>query len=254
MPGRARRATRPTPCLFGASLGLRADFSRLARECGHRTRGGFALGSLELASGKSWSRAGVPRVNEDARQGIPAYGGKAAPTRATLHQAHSGKRPFSTVWFSTVRCRKVARSRSIERNDFVDFGIPKSPIFGFSVSRFRVLAISQFSRFPIEKESRNGHGRRAWACGGWSACRDSNICLSEPRFAPASHGARCGQGQALRVPPAALTFDCAPCTARVHGRDERTVSGRTKELTFGTAVQFSKTTISKGSWSETSRQ
>jgi hypothetical protein len=37
-------------------------------------------------------------------------------------------------------------------------------------------------------------------------------------------------------PPAArcavLDLRCAPCTARAYGRDERTVSGRTKELTW----------------------
>jgi hypothetical protein len=68
------------------------------------------IGSLELAWGNTRSRAGVPGASTTLWQGIARYDGKAAPTRATLHQARSGKRPFSAAEKSLDRGRSSETS------------------------------------------------------------------------------------------------------------------------------------------------
>ena len=117
MSGRARRATRPTPCLFGASLGLAPTAAFRARMWSFARGAALPFGSLGLASGNTRSRAGVPRVSSTLWQGIARYDGKAAPTRATLHQARSGKRAFPTAEVLNDPPPKSRSSRPIERND-----------------------------------------------------------------------------------------------------------------------------------------
>ena len=113
MSGRARRATRPTPCLFGATLGLRADCSRLTRACGHRARGGFALRLTGARLGKDPESGRCARGKQTLWQGIASYGGKAAPTRATLQQFDRGLAVLSD--FGAEKSLDLA----IERNDFL---------------------------------------------------------------------------------------------------------------------------------------
>jgi hypothetical protein len=142
MSGRARRATRPTPCLFGASLGLAPTAAFRARMWTHARGAALPFGSLGLASGNTRSRAGVPGASTTIRQGIPRYEGKAAPTRATLHRARSGKRPFSAVE------KSLDRSRSSET--ILQFSV-------FTIScfdDFQIRDFSDFDRATIAKRSR----------------------------------------------------------------------------------------------------
>ena len=156
MSGRARRATRPTPCLFGATLGLRADCSRLTRACRHRAWAALPFGSLVLASGKPRSWAGVPRVSRRLGQGIASYEGKAAPTRATL-QRGSGRfecsqragaeksldpRSSETI-FPLFNFRDFAKSRFSKIENFEIFSIKVSASFlPFSTASTKQTSVS----------------------------------------------------------------------------------------------------------------
>jgi hypothetical protein len=73
------------------------------------------FGSLGLASGNTRSRAGVPGASTTLWRGIARYDGKAAPTRATLHQARSGKQAFLTAEVlddPTLKSRSIAVDRA----------------------------------------------------------------------------------------------------------------------------------------------
>ena len=95
----------PDSVSFRRFAGARADCG-LPRAYVDIARGAaLPFGSLGLASGNTRSRAGVTGASTAIWQGIPTYDGKAAPTRATLHQAHSGKRPFSAAEKSLDRGR-----------------------------------------------------------------------------------------------------------------------------------------------------
>ena len=118
MSGRARRATRPTPCLFGASLGLAPTAAFRARMWSNARVAALPFGSLGLASGNTRSRAGVPGASTTLWQGIARYDGKAAPTRATLHQAHSGKQAFSAAEVHDDPPQKI-RSIAVDRATIV---------------------------------------------------------------------------------------------------------------------------------------
>jgi hypothetical protein len=81
MSGRARRATRPTPCLFGATPGLRADCSRITRGCSHRTRGGFALRLAGARLGKD------PESGGGINRGVTDSNGDTTIPRASTADA-----------------------------------------------------------------------------------------------------------------------------------------------------------------------
>ena len=87
----------PDSVSFRRFAGARADCG-LPRANVDIARGAaLPFGSLALASGNTRSRAGVPTASSTVWQGIARYDGKAAPTRATLQQDDSGKRPFSAA-------------------------------------------------------------------------------------------------------------------------------------------------------------
>ena len=95
----------PDSVSFRRFAGARADCG-LPRAYVVIARGAaLPFGSLGLASGNTRSRAGVPGASSTLWQGIARYDGKAAPTRATLHQARSGKRSFSAAERSLDRGR-----------------------------------------------------------------------------------------------------------------------------------------------------
>jgi hypothetical protein len=135
MSGRARRATRPTPCLFGATLGLRADCSRLTRACGHRARGGFALRLAGARLGKDPGSGECTKGKQQLGQGIASYGGKAAPTRATRNKFNRGLDVLSV---------SAPKSRSIARSSETIFAVLK-----FLISADRKFSNSRFRKFPI---------------------------------------------------------------------------------------------------------
>jgi hypothetical protein len=116
----------PDSVSFRRFAGARADCG-LPRAYVVIARGAaLPFGSLGLASGNTRSRAGVPGASSTLWQGIARYDGKVAPTRATLHQARSGKRPFSAAE------KSLDRGRSSE-----------------TILQFSVLAISCFNDFQI---------------------------------------------------------------------------------------------------------
>ena len=147
MSGRARRATRPNSVSFRRFAGARADCGRSARVCGHRARGGLALRLAGAGLGKYPEVGRVcQRVSSTLGQGIARYDGKAAPTRATLHQARSGKRAFSAAE------KSLDRGRSSETISC-----------SFPFSRFLVSTTFKFGIFQISivQRSRKRQLRRS---------------------------------------------------------------------------------------------
>jgi hypothetical protein len=136
MSGRARRATRPTPCLFDATLGLRADYSRLTRACGHRARGGLALRLAGARLGKDPGSGRCAKGKQQHWQGIASYEGKAAPTRATLQRVQPR---FDGSQRSGA---EKSLDRKIERNEFL-------PFWNFEFQRIGNLSKLNFRKFPI---------------------------------------------------------------------------------------------------------
>ena len=128
MSGRARRATRPTSCLFGA-----AGASPTATACAGAPA---ALPSNSLVRAVRES----PEVGRRCQQvrmiltGGTCIRRKAAPTRATPQQSTPERNHPQWTKFSTVRCMKAARSWAIERNAF--------QLSKFDFCGFRVLAPS----------------------------------------------------------------------------------------------------------------
>ena len=111
----------PDSVSFRRFAGARADCG-LPRANVDIARGAaLPFGSLALASGNTRSRAGVPTASNTLWQGIARYDRKAAPTRATLQQSTPESDRSRRPKFSIIRRRKVARSRSIERNNFAIF-------------------------------------------------------------------------------------------------------------------------------------
>ena len=116
MTGRARRATRPTSCHFGAALVrsplvLRADIER---------RGALALHrSGERCSGMPRSRPGTPtgtRYSSLGKHGVTDSSADARdPMTSRLRRAIVLSDPIS----------KRARSWAIERNEFADLTSPQ---------------------------------------------------------------------------------------------------------------------------------
>jgi len=146
MAGRARRATRPTPCLFGATLGLRADCSRLTRACGHRARGGLALRLAGARLGKDPGSGRCTKGKQQLRQGIASYGGKAAPTRATLQQFNRSL---------TVLSDFAPKSRSISRSSETIFAVLTFWFFAdqkISENRNSTISVFDFSKSIRDKE------------------------------------------------------------------------------------------------------
>ena len=146
MSGRARRATRPNSVSFRRFAGARADCGLPRAYVGIARGAALPCGSLVLASGNTRSRAGVPTVSSTLGQGIPRYDGKAAPTRATLHQARSGKRAFSAAE------KSLDRGRSSETISC-----------SFPFSRFLVSTTFKFGIFQISivQRSRKRQLRRS---------------------------------------------------------------------------------------------
>ena len=108
----------PDSVSFRRFAGARADCG-LPRAYVVIARGAaLPFGSLGLASGNTRSRAGVPGASTTIRQGIPRYDGKAAPTRATLQQARSGKQAFSAAEVHDDPPQKI-RSIAVDRATIV---------------------------------------------------------------------------------------------------------------------------------------
>jgi hypothetical protein len=111
MMGRARRATRPTSCLFGAPLVLPADCDRW-RECGHCAPAVLPPGSLgESRSGAVMRSGGDATRTDQSYPAGPVHDGKqrrrARPNQAWLNQPTVHKIP------ALARCRASETSYPI---------------------------------------------------------------------------------------------------------------------------------------------
>jgi hypothetical protein len=113
--------------------------------CGHRARGGLALRLAGARLGKDPESGRCTKGKQTPWQGIASYGGKAAPTRATLRQFNQGLAVLSDF---------EPKSRSIVRSSETIFAFLK--VFNFGESEISILPTDR----PVEE------------CGTatWSAC------------------------------------------------------------------------------------
>ena len=127
MAGRARRATRPTPCHFGATLGLRADCGRSRANLGLRARDGLAL----RLSGESLGEC--PGVGREIPRGMTDPGERkqdTAESKADARDPTTSLAPGSdvsqrpSVLSGAAPKKPLDRGRSSE-TDSDDFGFDR---------------------------------------------------------------------------------------------------------------------------------
>ena len=140
----------PDSVSFRRFAGARADCGLPRANVGIARGATLPFGSLELASGNTRSRAGVPTASTTLWQGIARYDGKAAPTRATLHQARSGKQAFLTA---EVLDDPTLKSRSIAVDRAKQF-FSQHLFRNFLLDVLQIRDFCDFDRATIVKRSR----------------------------------------------------------------------------------------------------
>jgi len=131
----------PDSVSFRRSAGARADCGLPRAYVVKRARGGLALRLAGARLGKYPESGGCADREQQIPTGISRYGGKAAPTRATLHQSRSEKRSFSAAK------KPLDRGRSSETILQLFFAIS-------CFDDFQIRDFSDFDRATIAKRSR----------------------------------------------------------------------------------------------------